>query len=208
MLSFDNIRYGGTGLYLLLVNLLKIPSPHPEKSPCQRIAECAMRESLFGRQDFLSPKQEFLSPKPCAPRAGFARRRALRRLFHGWRMSRFLTTKLTFCARCAIFDDARQRRWYIYEHDNGNNLYNIVSCSCCFGCRVYFRTTTWTTYTTKYVVSVVLVVVFLLDDNRNNLYNVVCCLRCFGCRVFIRRQQEQLIQHCLLSPLSWLSCFY
>ena len=57
------------------------------------------------------------------------------------------------------------------------------------------------------VVSVVLVVVFLLDDNRNNLYNVVCCLRCFGCRVFIRRQLKQLVQQRMLSPLCWLSCY-
>ena len=47
-----------------------------------------------------------------------------------------------------------------------------------------------------------------IDNNGNSLYNDASCSRCFGCRVFIRRQQEQLIQHCLLSPLFWLSCFY
>ena len=103
------------------------------------------------------------------------------------------------CFGCRVIFSGRQRK----------QLYNKQSCLRCFGCRVIFlgrqreqlvqprklsplfwlscyifRTTTGTTYTTKKVVSVVLVVVYI-----------------FG------RQQEQLIQQSMWSPLFWLSCY-
>ena len=97
----------------------------------------------------------------------------------------------------------------IFLDDNRNNLYNKESCLRCSGCRVYFWTTTRTTYTTKYVVSVVLVVVYIFGRQleqfiQQRKLSPLFWLSCY----ILGRQREQLVQQSMLSPLCWLSCIF
>ena len=98
---------------------------------------------------------------------------------------------------------------YIFRTTTGTTYTTKYVVSVVLVVVLYFRTTTGTTCTTSKVVPVVLVVVYILDDNLNNLYNKVCGLRCSGCRIiFLGRQLEQLIQQSMWSPLFWLSCIF